>query len=135
MGMSHIEDALQKAVVDAARLFKINRPSCASHGHMLIDFLFAIPNGGKRDAREAARFKAQGVKAGVPDLFLCIGTRDYHGLFVELKRPKCGTQQKGRLSANQKEMIARLEAQHYFCSVSYSVDEVVAKFKWYLALP
>ena len=32
--------------------------------------LFHVPNGGKRNAAEAAHLKRQGVKAGVPDLFL-----------------------------------------------------------------
>ena len=30
--------------------------------------LFHIPNGGKRNAAEAAHLKRQGVRAGVPDL-------------------------------------------------------------------
>lgn len=32
--------------------------------------LYHIPNGGSRRKSEAGRFKAEGVKAGVPDLFL-----------------------------------------------------------------
>ena len=32
--------------------------------------LFHIPNGGKRTKTEAARFRAAGVRSGVPDLFL-----------------------------------------------------------------
>ena len=34
-----------------------------------LDLMFHIPNGGKRGKAEAARFKAEGVKAGVPDIF------------------------------------------------------------------
>lgn len=50
--------------------------------------LFHIPNGGKRGAREAAIFKAAGVKAGVPDLFLPVANSKFNGLFIELKRLK-----------------------------------------------
>jgi len=32
--------------------------------------IFAIPNGGKRNRIEAAKLKRQGVKPGVPDIFL-----------------------------------------------------------------
>jgi hypothetical protein len=34
-----------------------------------LDFL-AVPNGGRRDAREAASLKAEGVVAGAPDLLI-----------------------------------------------------------------
>ena len=34
--------------------------------------LYAVPNGGYRNAREAARFKAEGVRSGVPDLCLAV---------------------------------------------------------------
>lgn len=47
--------------------------------------LFAIPNGGKRNAAEAAHLKRQGVKSGVPDLCLAVPRGQYHGLYIELK--------------------------------------------------
>lgn len=53
-----------------------------------IDLMFHIPNGGSRNKLEAANLKKQGVKAGVPDLFLPVGRGSYHGLFIELKYGK-----------------------------------------------
>lgn len=53
-----------------------------------VDMLFHVPNGGSRDRREAARLKAQGVRAGVPDLCLPVPSGAYHGLFIELKAGK-----------------------------------------------
>ena len=48
---------------------------------------FAVPNGGKRLKREAARLKATGVKRGVSDLiFLLAGT----AYALEVKREKGG---------------------------------------------
>lgn len=48
--------------------------------------LFHIPNGGLRNLKTAVRLKSEGVKAGVADLFLAIANKDYHGLFIEMKR-------------------------------------------------
>lgn len=73
-----------------------------------LDLLFHIPNGGARSKTEAARFKSEGVKAGVPDLCLPVPRGSYHGLFIELKRLRGG-----RVSDEQKTWIAALQAQGY----------------------
>lgn len=57
-----------------------------SGAHPELALLHAIPNGGKRIPREAARMKAGGVKAGVPDMFLPVAREGCHGLYIELKR-------------------------------------------------
>lgn len=85
----------------------------AMQGHMYpeLELLFHIPNGGKRGKAEAARFKAEGVKAGVPDLFLPVARGGYNGMFIELKKSKGGS-----VSSAQKEWITKLGAQGY-CAV------------------
>ena len=67
-----------------------------------------IPNGGYRNPREAHNLKLQGVKPGVPDLFLPVARGGWHGLFIEMKRQKGG-----RLSDDQKAWIDALTDQHY----------------------
>jgi hypothetical protein len=52
--------------------------------------LFAIPNGGARHKAIAGKLRAEGVRAGVPDICLPVPRGEYHGLFIELKRPKGG---------------------------------------------
>lgn len=47
--------------------------------------IFAIPNGGYRDKRTAERLHAEGVDAGVPDLYV-----PAWGLWIEMKRAKGG---------------------------------------------
>lgn len=70
--------------------------------------LFHIPNGGARTPGEAGRFRAMGVKAGVPDLFLPVPRQGCFGLFIELKR-KYG----GQLSNLQRDWLDDLSARGY----------------------
>jgi len=65
-------------------------------------WLHAIPNGGARDPVTAARLKAEGVKAGVPDLFLPIAkwlspSYAFHGLYIEMKKGVSGRQSKEQI--------------------------------------
>lgn len=75
----------------------------ASGKYPELDLMFHIPNGGLRSKTEAARMKAQGVKAGMPDICLPVAKGKYHALYIELKREKGGT-----VSANQKIKISQL---------------------------
>ena len=50
-----------------------------------LEMLFAIPNGGRRDARTAALLKAEGMRAGVPDICLPVARHGYGALWIELK--------------------------------------------------
>ena len=59
--------------------------------------LFAVPNGGRRDATTAAKLKAEGVVAGVADLILLKSNRDYGALLIEMKT------RKGRQRDSQKQ--------------------------------
>ena len=61
--------------------------------------IFAIPNGGGRSASQGASLKAEGVQAGIPDLFV-----PEWSLWVEMKR-KTG----GVVSPIQRDWIEYLE--------------------------
>lgn len=76
------------------------------------ELFFAIPNGGNRNAATGARLKAEGVRAGVPDLMLAIPSKGFSGLFIELKRRSGGV-----LGAKQKSMLAILAANGYAAEV------------------
>jgi len=89
---------------------------------------FAIPNGGKRNLITAKKLKAEGVKAGVPDI--CI-IHDGQTYFLEVKRPKTLTVGKGRLSLTQKAMIERIKEAGAEVAVVYSVADVIqACIEW-----
>ena len=67
-----------------------------------LNLLYHVPNGGSRHKAEAGRLRAEGVKAGVPDLCLPVARGQYHGLYIELKR-----QRGGRTSDHQSELQSR----------------------------
>ena len=55
-----------------------------------LKLLYHVPNGGSRHKAEAGRLRAEGVKAGVPDLCLPVARGGCHGLYIELKRQRGG---------------------------------------------
>ncbi|HXF63049.1 MAG TPA: VRR-NUC domain-containing protein [Caldilineaceae bacterium] len=90
-------------------------------------WLFAIPNGGHRHAAVAAKLKAEGVKPGVPDLFLPVPRGGYHGLWIELK---VGANQ---LTPAQQQWIEALARFGYLTVVCYGGAEAIAALEQYLA--
>lgn len=82
------------------------------------DLLIAIPNGGQRHVKVAAKLKAEGVIAGVPDLFFAYPSGQWHGLFVEMKNGKAGV-----VSEHQKRMMMILTQTGYKCVVCHTRDE------------
>lgn len=91
------------------------------------ELLFAIPNGGERNVIVASRLKAEGVRAGVPDLFLAVKRGNHGGLFIEMKKPKGG-----RVSDNQKTMLQTLSDYGYVTSVCKGWLEAKARIEQYL---
>lgn len=74
--------------------------------------MYHTPNGGHRSKSEAGRFKAEGVKSGVPDIFLPVARGGYHGLYIELKR-----QRGGKVSDTQRDWVKSLAEQDYLVHV------------------
>lgn len=77
-----------------------------------LDLLFHVPNGGSRNKAEAGRLRAEGVKAGVPDICLPVPRGRYHGLYIELKRKRGG-----RLYPAQMAWIEALMKQGYSVAI------------------
>lgn len=91
-------------------------------------YMFAIPNGGSRNLIEARHLKEQGVKAGVPDIFLPSPAGMYCGLFVEMKRQKGGT-----VRPEQREWLIELNRAGYKAVVARGFDEARQIILEYLA--
>jgi hypothetical protein len=131
--MRHEEDDHQKAIFLWAKQVRLNvLQHRGKQGSKLSDYLYAIPNGGKRNAREAVRLKAQGLMAGVPDMHLPIPASNYHSLYIELKRPVKKGRPKPVLSDLQKQVISRFIASGNACVVCYGFDEAKAAITKYL---
>lgn len=64
--------------------------------------LYAIPNGGLRHAVVAAKLRAEGARAGVPDLCLPQPRGGFGALYIEMKKPT------GKASALQKQWLQDL---------------------------
>jgi len=103
MARRYVEDALQASIVQFIRTCA---PEC---------LVFAIPNGGLRSKREAARLKWTGVLAGVPDLIV-VAPR--HVVFIEVKATK------GVTSNDQKAVHAHLRALGYTVAIARSIEDV-----------
>ena len=96
------------------------------HGRWPNLVCFAIPNGGRRDAVTGSRLKAEGVKAGVPDIFLAKSASGKHGLFIEMKTAR------GRVSESQRNLFPLLEAQGYGVAVCRGWREAAEAVTAYL---
>lgn len=97
--------------------------------------LFAIPNGGARHIRTGVRLKAEGVRAGIPDLFLSVPrrlaegqteitsasvaglTHMRYGLYLELKTWE------GKTSDAQRQVMSALRSQGYEVVVAHGVAQ------------
>ena len=87
-----------------------------THPHLLC---FAIPNGGARNAITGSMLKAEGVVAGVPDLFLAYPSGGFSGLFIEMKAGK------NKPSELQQKIISKLRSNGYAVEVCYNFDNFV----------
>lgn len=112
----HAEDDLQMQCV---RWFRLQYPQFAR-------LLHHSPNGGRRDAREGARFKQMGTQAGFPDLILLVASQGYHALLLELKT------RTGRQQDSQKEYQQLAEAQGYRYVVIRSLDAFMDEVNTYM---
>jgi len=93
-----------------------------------LDMAFAIPNGGHRHIAVARKLKAEGVRAGVPDIFLAQPAQGKHGLFIEMKS------EKGKISPEQTEWLSFLNGNGYATFICYSWIEAAMAISNYLGI-
>lgn len=93
-----------------------------------LNLMYHVPNGGKRGKREAERFRAEGVKAGVPDICLPVARGGKHGMYIEMKRRKGG-----RVSGEQEAWLEALKKEGYAAVVCRGWEEAAKALTHYLS--
>lgn len=116
------EDAIQAEIIQWARKEELTRKE--------LSLLFHPPNGGARNPVVGMKFKALGVRRGVPDLCLDVARGGFFGLRLEIKDGD-----KGRLSEDQKLWHAALQQQGYCVGVIRNAEEGKNALLAYLQLP
>lgn len=98
-----------------------NNTFCLKH-HQPRCLIASIPNGGKRDPREAMTLKGTGLYTGFSDLIVIhvsswLGEKCIKTMYVEVKTPS------GILSSDQKEFMNHVESLGQCYHVVRSLDE------------
>ena len=91
-----------------------------------LTLIHAIPNGGSRDKITASNLKAEGVKAGIPDVFIPIPNGKYHGMYIEFKVKT------NKPSEEQRIIMLMLDAQGYKVICCNDLDTAKAEFESYM---
>ncbi len=82
-----------------------------------LDLLYAIPNGGHRHKSVAQKLRAEGVRAGMPDVHLPVACQGSHSLYIEMKvKPNKPT-------PKQLNRLAALRDAGNMTAVCYSFEE------------
>lgn len=129
--MANIKYTMPPPTEDVEQMCLFRWADAQSGKYPELSLMYHIPNGGKRGKAEAGRFRAMGVKSGVPDIFLPIKGKTYNfdcpyevhysGLYIELKRQRGGT-----VSAAQKQWIASLRDQE-LCDTAFQADRLATQ--------
>ncbi len=98
--------------------------------HPQLALIFSIPNGGLRHKAVAIKLQREGVRAGVPDIFLACPSplKDKHGLFIELKYGK------NKPTQNQLQWMHKLRMEGYATELCYGFEEAKNAIVNYLGL-
>lgn len=101
-----------------------------------LELMFAVPNGSNKSFTARGKFKAEGLKPGVPDIFLPVAKGVYHGLFIEMKpKPnKVLKIAKRQPEEPQKRYIKALNGQGYLALVCYGWEVAVDEIERYMGL-
>ncbi len=88
--------------------------------------LFAVPNGGARNKREAGILKAEGVTAGVADMILLTPSGSYGALCIEFKT------EDGSQRQSQKEWQKAAETAGNKYVIVRSIEDFIREINTYL---
>lgn len=122
----HPEEDLQ---INCCRWYDLQWGSRKYKGVELRELLHHSPNGGHRNKKEAARFKAMGTRAGFPDFWLGVPVDNTPYLCVELKTLRKGSGQSDR-QRNYEALVTAMGARY---EVVRTLQEFINVINDYLA--
>ncbi len=100
------------ALMQWANLYRIDSGKIA-------DYLIHIPNEGRRSAFTGHNLKRMGMMPGVSDYMLCVPSKSFNGMFLEMKR----ISEKGKKKReNQDAFMDRMRKTGYYCTYSYGFE-------------
>ncbi|MNY10821.1 VRR-NUC domain protein [compost metagenome] len=97
----------------------------------VFELMYHVPNGGHRVKAVAGKLKAQGVKAGIPDLVLTMARGGFFGLYIEFKATPPND---AAISPSQNERIRKLNEQGYLAVVCRGHFDTIEQIRAYLRL-
>lgn len=97
----------------------------------VFELMYHVPNGGHRAKAVAGKLKAQGVKAGIPDLVLTMARGGFFGLYIEFKATPPND---AAISPSQHERIRKLNEQGYLAVVCRGHFDAIEQIRAYLRL-
>lgn len=101
----------------------------ASFNPVTRDYLFSVPNDGKRSPFTGTQFVRRGLKRGVPDVCLPYPSpQGYHAAFIEIKR----RDGKNGLTTDQANWIHKLRKAGNYANVAYGWEDAWQQLENYL---
>ncbi len=95
------------------------------NNYLFLRLLHSSLNGVKLSKAQAGKALRQGMKKGVPDLFLPVKQGGFSGLYIEMKSAK------GRISIEQSKFLKDVSDNGYAAFVCYSANEAIKRIEDY----
>jgi hypothetical protein len=108
-------EQIQAAIIEWSNL----HPICS-------EYLFHIPNEGKRSLYLGKKLRDQGMRAGVSDLFLSYPSSPFHGYYIEIKT------EGDKLSTVQQIWAASVQKVGYKFSIFKDAETCINSIRHYL---
>ena len=112
------ESSEQQAVITWVDAMQIKYPE--------LEWMYHVPNEGKRSRYIGNKLKKEGLKPGVPDLCLPVPKQGYIGLYIEMKRSD------NKPTDNQMKWLKALAGFGHYTIVCYSAEEAIKVLEWYV---
>lgn len=113
---------------DTEQIKVINWAKAAERKYPELHWLHHIPNGGKRNKKEAEKLKAMGVKAGIPDLHLPYARGCYKSLYIEMKFDH------NKPTQEQISFMQEMQTEGHYCCICYTAEAAIEILSRYCEL-